>query len=92
MRSLILQSCAYLFLLSCVVGVTSGTQHEPSDIVGDGASTGSTSGEAHPDSPTVFNGIEVPPMKILAGEAFDAEIRDGYWYAKAVYPPTPLCC
>lgn len=96
MQSSMLRSCAYLFLLSCIVGVTSGAQHEPSTIedvltetgsgtVDAGAGSGTTSGEAQPGSPTIFNGIEVPPMKDLTGEAFDAETKDGYWYAKSIY-------
>lgn len=101
MQLLILRSCAYLFFLSCIVGVTSGTQHEPNTIedvlaepssgtVDAGAGSGSTSGEAQPGSPTVFNGIEVPPMQDLGGETFDAETKDGYWYAKAFYRSSPL--
>lgn len=27
---------------------------------------------------TLFNGVEVPPMKALNGD-FDEEIKDGYW-------------
>lgn len=29
---------------------------------------------------TVFNGIEVPPMKELNGTDFERDIKDGYWY------------
>lgn len=83
--------------------MTSGTQHEPNTIkdalaetsrgvADDGTSSASTSSEAYPGSPTIFNGMEVPPMKDLAGEAFDAETKDGYWYARAVYRPSlPFC-
>lgn len=89
MQSLILRSCAYLFLLSCIVGVTSRTQYEPNtveDVLAEPSSgtiidagAGSGSSDAQPGSPTIFNGIEVPPMKDLAGETFDAETKDGYW-------------
>lgn len=103
MRSFILRSCAYLFLSSCVVGVTSGTLHELntiedvlaktiSGIADDGAGGGSTSSEAPPGSPTIFNGIEVPPMRELTGKVFDSEIKDGYWYAKAVDRSSLLLC
>lgn len=103
MRSFIPRSCAYLFLLSCVVGASAAVRHEPNRVedvlagssrgtVDDGAVSGSTSDEAQPGSPTVFNGIEVPPMKELAGEGFDTEIKDGYWYANAVYPSSLLFC
>ena len=101
MQSFILRSCAYLFFLSCIIGVTSGIQHEPntiedvlaetsSGIANARAGSGSTSGEAQPGSPTIFNGIEVPPMKDLAGEAFDVETKDGYWYAKTLDHSSPL--
>ena len=101
MQPLILRSCAYLFLLSCIVGVTSGTQHESNTIqdvlaepssgtVDAGAGSGSSNGEAQAGAPTIFNGIEVPPMQDLAGETFDAETKDGYWYAKTIYRSAPL--
>lgn len=28
---------------------------------------------------TIFNGVEVPPMKELTPENFDETIKDGYW-------------
>ena len=75
--------------------MASGIQHEPNtieDVLAEtsggvanaGAGSGSTSGEAQPGSPTIFNGIDVPPMKDLTGEAFDVETKDGYWYAKTL--------
>ena len=33
-----------------------------------------------PPKRTLFNGVEVPPMKELNGEQFNMEIKDGYWY------------
>ncbi len=33
--------------------------------------------DATPSS-TVFNGVEVPPMKELSGDEFDQEIKEGY--------------
>jgi hypothetical protein len=29
---------------------------------------------------TVFNNIEVPPLRELTGDTFSAAIKDGYWY------------
>lgn len=29
---------------------------------------------------TVFNGIQVPPMKDIKGDEFGETIKDGYWY------------
>ncbi|KAI9812842.1 MAG: hypothetical protein M1832_006463 [Thelocarpon impressellum] len=40
---------------------------------------------------TVFNGVEVPPMKELSGEEFDQEIKDGYWLVKHYSPWCPHC-
>ncbi len=30
--------------------------------------------------PTTFNGMEVPPMRDLAGDTLNEEISKGYWY------------
>lgn len=46
-----------------------------------GAAAGATNSEALSVSSTVFNGIDVPPMKELNGTDFDKETKDGYWYA-----------
>lgn len=46
----------------------------------DAASVVETTGSANPESAhTVFNGVEVPPMKVLTPENFDAITKDGYW-------------
>jgi protein disulfide-isomerase len=29
--------------------------------------------------PTIFNGVEVPPLRELAGDTFEASVKDGYW-------------
>lgn len=56
----------------------------------DGVGGASATGGALPGSSTSFNGIEVPPMKELTGEAFATEIKDGYWSATTVsYFPLP---
>ena len=34
------------------------------------------------DAPTTFNGITVPPMTNFAGDAFDKEAKEGYWYVR----------
>lgn len=46
-----------------------------------GTATGATNSDAPSPSSTVFNGLEVPPMKELDGKDFDTETKDGYWYA-----------
>ena len=46
-----------------------------------------------PDGSTTFNGITVPPLKEVKGDAFDDEIEDGYWYADSdscAYPKDDL--
>ncbi|KAI9840764.1 MAG: hypothetical protein M1838_003925 [Thelocarpon superellum] len=35
--------------------------------------------EPPPPPPTVFNGVEVPALREISGEQFDAEVKDGYW-------------
>ena len=42
--------------------------------------------DEEPPGPTIFNGIEVPPLKELSGEEFDTEIKDGYWFLKHYSP------
>lgn len=37
------------------------------------------------ESPTVFNGIEVPPMKQLTESNFDETIKEGYWYVLGLF-------
>lgn len=61
-------------------------------LADDGTDGASTDSEALSGMPTIFNGIEVPPMKELPGEAFDTEIKDGHWYVIAVshHPPSPI--
>lgn len=33
-------------------------------------------------APTVFNGIEVPPLLDIDGEKFNGTIADGWWFVK----------
>ncbi|MCJ1393692.1 hypothetical protein MMC18_006568 [Xylographa bjoerkii] len=40
---------------------------------------------------TLFNGMDVPPMKNLSGETFDEEIKDGYWFVKHFSPYCSHC-
>lgn len=32
--------------------------------------------------PTIFNGVEVPPLANIDGEKFDVTVKDGYWFVK----------
>jgi protein disulfide-isomerase len=44
-----------------------------------GASKDSDELTAPDASPTLFGGIEVPPLKQLTPDNFDETIKDGYW-------------
>ena len=44
-------------------------------------------GEPAAELPTVFNGIEVPPMKELTPDTFDSTLKDGYWLVARI----PCC-
>lgn len=86
MRSI---SRAFVFsaLLSFAYGIIQDSQHklstvedvlsEPNGGLVDGGS--SANPEALSEISTVFNGINVPPMKELSGPDFDREIKEGYW-------------
>lgn len=91
MWSLISQAITFLIVASTTARGAKNTQHklntledvlsEPSNgLANTGAAVGSTNGEALSGSPTIFSGIEVPPMKQLTGEGFDKKTKDGYWY------------
>lgn len=67
-------------LLSLLVSPALGT---PSD-----ASSDQESGDTlvkrgargvDPDTPTIFNDIEVPPLRQLTPENFEEVTKDGYW-------------
>ena len=32
--------------------------------------------------PTIFNGVEVPPLTVLDGEKFNATVKEGWWFVK----------
>ena len=32
--------------------------------------------------PTIFNGVEVPPIPEIDGEKFNTVVKDGYWFVK----------
>jgi len=38
--------------------------------------------EEDEDKPTVFNGVEVPPLPELTGEKFNETVKDGYYFVK----------
>ncbi|KAL4797153.1 thioredoxin-like protein [Aspergillus venezuelensis] len=40
---------------------------------------------------TLFNGVEVPPMKELTPDNFEESVKDGYWFIKQYSPTCPHC-
>lgn len=63
----------------------------PGKAAEDGAKAGATNSEAVSSNTTVFNGMDVPPMKDLTGEGMEEEIRNGYWFIKHFSPYCHHC-
>lgn len=55
------------------------------------AAAGATNSEDASSSPTIFNGVKVPPMKDINGEEFEQETKDGYWFIKHYSPYCGHC-
>ena len=51
------------------------------DIPGELAPAAEESADDAPQ-PTIFNGVQVPPMPDIEGEKFNATVKDGYWFVK----------
>ena len=69
------------------------TKNRPDDHgIEDGPKAGSTNSDALPESNnTIFNGVEVPPMKDLTGEGMTDDIKNGYWFIKHYSPYCGHC-
>ena len=69
------------------------TKNKPDDHgIEDGPKAGATNSEALPESNnTIFNGMEVPPMKELTGEGMADDIKNGYWFIKHYSPYCGHC-
>ena len=37
---------------------------------------------AEEPQPTIFNGVEVPPLPDMDGEVFNETVKEGYWLVK----------
>jgi len=93
MRSFVPRAFLSLLLLSpCLATPAGDTQHKLNtveDVLSEtkaaaldaGAAAGATNSEALSGDSTLFNGLEMPPMKEINGEKFDEETKNGYWYA-----------
>jgi protein disulfide-isomerase len=57
--------------------------------VGAADSTDDADADDTPQS-TTFNGVEVPPMKILSGQSLDEDISKGNWYVLCDGPDVGL--
>lgn len=64
---------------------------EEAKSIEDGPKAGATNSEALSTTNTKFNGIDVPPMKELTGEGFDADTKNGYWFVKHYSPYCHHC-
>ncbi|KAL8661421.1 MAG: hypothetical protein Q9202_005603 [Teloschistes flavicans] len=74
--------------LNTVEDVLSESKGGPMDA---GAKAGATNSEAVSDKNTVFNEIEVPPMKELTGPDLEKDISKGYWFIKHYSPYCHHC-
>jgi protein disulfide-isomerase len=70
-----------LFTLSSLVVADSAKQKlEVPEVPGELASSTESSGDKV--DPTIFNGVQVPPLLELPGETFNDTIKEGWWIVK----------
>jgi protein disulfide-isomerase len=75
----ILFTSAWLFISPILCAPPVVNRAEPVSIQTAAAEAPVANGIPDDIKSTVFNGVEVPPMKELSGDQFDTEIKDGYW-------------
>jgi protein disulfide-isomerase len=75
-------SILYALFASVVIAESSeqtlGSTDVPGEITAESQDEGATDGP----EPTVFNGIQVPPLPDIEGEKFNGTVKDGYWFVK----------
>ena len=73
-----------LFTLFASAVVTEAPEQRlgAADIPGDITSPASDEGVDEGPKPTIFNGVEVPPILEIDGEKFNKLVKDGYWFVK----------
>ncbi|KAI3100973.1 hypothetical protein CBS147333_8278 [Penicillium roqueforti] len=78
-------------LLSLLVAPALGTPSDASDQQSGNTLVKRASRGVDTDKPTIFNGIEVPPLTELTPENFEEVTKDGYWMIKHYSPSCPHC-
>lgn len=90
MRSFTLDYIIFVVLIRSAFAIPHNAQHKlntAEDVLSEasgGLVDSGTNNVASSASSTVFNGIDVPPMKELNGTEFDKEIKDGYWFVMSL--------
>jgi protein disulfide-isomerase len=75
-------SLLFTFFASVVIAEAPEQQLGAADIPGEiTPQVGEESVEEGP-KPTIFNGVEVPPIPEIDGEKFNISVKDGYWFVK----------
>ncbi|KAH7384822.1 thioredoxin-like protein [Cadophora sp. MPI-SDFR-AT-0126] len=75
----------YTLFASSVIAQSSGNKVEKKEVTADAEDA------ADGPAPTIFNGVEVPPITILDGETFNATVKEGLWFVKHHSPYCPHC-
>ena len=77
-------SVSLLFTLfaSAVIAEAPEQQLGAADIPGEITSPASEESVEEGPKPTIFNGLEVPPIPEIEGEKFSTTVKDGYWFVK----------
>lgn len=67
----------YTLFASSVIAQSSQPKTAKNEVAGDNAEDA----EKGPE-PSIFNGIEVPPLLDIDGEKFNATVEEGWWFVK----------
>ncbi|EEQ91984.1 hypothetical protein RJZ56_003691 [Blastomyces dermatitidis] len=89
--SLFAWSLLSLLLKPVIATSTGGSGSEDVSIQAPRIFSGAENLTGPDEGPTVFNGVEVPPMKQLNASTFDESIQEGYWFVKHFSPYCGYC-
>ncbi len=67
----------YTLFASAVIAQSSQSKLEKNEVAGDNAEDAE-----QVLNPTIFNGVEVPPLLEIDGEKFNATVEEGWWFVK----------